>query len=269
MFKAFCWMFADETVKKMVLKNCAIMSGVALVPIIILFLAAIISFNSPFALMFGSALFILAVICLFIPPLLVNGYFWETTSNIIDRKTEIVSASTYDGNVKHVEKITLTNINIPKYLWRGFAASVAMLILELPVILIALSLIIFDVKQLWPGLLAVQIGIWILAPGLCWNYAKNNSIFSILNVYTAGHLIEEKFGRYVWNGFLSILNGILYFIMAFLLNNLFSAPLSPDINNTLSLLKYCIYIFIMYIPWLYTLHVQAFLIGTLGNTDDF
>ena len=265
MFKAFYWMFTDAAVKEMFLKNIKFILITALIAIAIFFIASLFLTN----FIVGGVLFILAIIALLLTTLLIVGYFWEMTASIIERETDIVSSSVYDGKTKSVEKITLPDINFKKCTWRGIASSVAILIMELPVILLLMSRVFLDNELLLPITIIVQFSIWFLSPGLFWNYAKKDSVFSILNVYTAGHLLEKRPGRYLWNCLLLILNFILLGLLTILLNYIFSASTPPDINNPLEMLKYSIYMLFAYIPWLYNIHVKAFLIGTLGDTNDF
>lgn len=265
MFKAFYWMFQKPENKKVFIKNCTILFGILLIFMFILCAMMYLVFT-------GSVLsFLMIFICplLMIPGLLTCGYFWELTSNVIERKTDIISSNIYGGRVKLAENIEIPAIKFFSYIWRGIAGSFAILIMETPVIVLLVYIIIFGKQQLFPALIAIQILIWFLSPGLFWNYAKNNSIFSMFNLYAAGHLFENKPGRYIWNSVLIILTWLMFTVIVGFAEYAIGLPARSDINNMTDIIKFVLSTLIFYLPYVYVQHVYAFLIGTLGNSNDF
>ena len=263
MFKAFYLMFQNEQTKKTFIKNCINLFLVFLIIIGLFLLMMYLIFSES---VYGL-LFVFIAPLMIIPTLLSMGYFWKMVENIIDRRTDIVSSSIYGGKVNLIESIEIPNIKFFSYIWKGFAGSVAVLIMEIPVFVLLLYCLIYKNEQFIPAVIAVQVLIWILSPGLYWNYAKENSIFSILNVYVAGHLFENKPGRYIWNALLSIISWGICIAIAYFLEFIIGVPSS--INSVFDAVKTVIPTLILFVPYLYVLHVHAFLIGTLGNSNDF
>ena len=265
MFKAFYWMFQKPENKKLFIKNSMILFGVTILSLIILCVMVYLVFIES---VFGC-LIIFVLPFLLIPALLTLGYFWEMTAGVIERKTDIVSSSVYNGKVKLIENIKLPEIKFFKFIWRGFSGFVALVIMEVPVIIVFLNIIIFRKPEWFIVLVVIQVLILFLYPGLAWNYAKNNSVFSTWNLYTAGRLLENRPGRYLWNLLLTILAWVAFIIITGIVEYFIGTLSESDINNMQKFIIYLLPTLIFYIPYIYLQHVFAFLIGTLGNSNDY
>jgi hypothetical protein len=258
-------MFQKPETKILFIKNSMILFGITILSLIILCATMYLIFIES---VFGC-LIIFVLPLLLIPSLLTLGYFWEMTASVIDRKTDIVSASVYNGKVKLIENIKLPEIKFFKFVWRGISGFVALIIMEVPVIMIFLNIIIFRKPEWLIVLIIIQVLIWFLYPGLAWNYAKNNSVFSTWNLYTAGHLLENRPGRYLWNLFLMILTWFAFITIVGIAEYIIGIPSENDINNMHGLIMYLLPVLIFYLPYIYLQHVFAFLIGSLGNSNDY
>ena len=89
-------------------------------------------------------------------------------------------------------------------------------------------------------------------PALLWNYAKQNSVFAVWNVPKAVYIIENYFFRYIWNTIL--------FVLFYLLNFFVLYQIYQQFGNIVYLAAGILY--------LYSLHVYAYLLGTLTPLND-
>lgn len=267
MFKAFNWMFSEPETKRMFIKNCSVLFCIQTAFIIISGIAASMFLSGSINALYGIPLAILCSVLCLLTHLLTAGYFWELTSSITERKTDIISSDIYDGKVKLIEHIKIPGIRAG-LIWRGLAACFAMLLLIAPAVLIFLSIFIYNKPHLMITFILVLILTIFFSPGLSWNYARNNSIFSVFNYYTAGALLEKEPGRYFWNSLLLFICWLSYGIIAYVIGQLIGCPDKDSISNIFELFKFLITAFILYIPVLYFLHVKAFLVGTVGSADD-
>lgn len=268
MFKAFFWMFQRKDLCKSFFLNSIVILLVAAIIMAIFCLSGYMVLINKYTL-YGYLGTIFALGCALLLTYFVWGYFWELTASIIERKSDILSSSIYGGQVSVVEVIELPKIEFFKFCWRGFSSSIAMLIMELPVVLLLFSILLFFDKSYIYVIYVVQILIWFLLLGLFWNYAKNNSIFSMLNVYIAGYLIENHPLRYIWNTILNIINYALYYAVVLLVALLLHVKANTDYTNFYDCIRLAGAEFALLLPFFYLLHVQAYLVGTLSPNDDY
>ena len=171
--ESFVWMFKKEGFKK---------------HFAYLFIMTVLFFMVSFGLIVQKSfiLSLIGILIIFLSLFLLLGYMWELTGNVIDRTFDINANQIYDGKIKKVYNIELPELDIKKFIWRGFASVVANIILFIPyVLLIYIGMTNGTVTGFEPPLIILIVLFILLLPAILWNYAKENSIFSVLNIFKA------------------------------------------------------------------------------------
>lgn len=265
----FLWMFKEKTFKNHYFKLLFCTLGLNILAIILAVLLYIFAFDKfILELFFYITLFFLFLI----PNLLPTGYFWELTEKIIDRESDIQANSIYGGRIKKTYKFELPEFNIAKFIWRGFASIVANIIMVIPYILLLFLGIKNDSFYTFPQILIISMILFaLLVPALLWNYAKQDSVFAVLNIPKAVNIIGNYPFRYLKT---IILLFIIYFINAFL-DEVVIKMILPYIRGTfdfkdiLIILGVIIYSIFVIIKSFYLIFVNAYLLGTLAPECEF
>ena len=268
MFKAFYWMFERKDVRNKFFKRNIYILIIAAIIALIFSLSCHLIFTNTYIFYGYLGLFVTFCFTLLLS-YFVLGSFWELTASVIERKTDIISSDIYGGKVSLAEFITLPEINILKFIWRGFSSSIAMIIMEIPVVILFFSTIFLRRSECIYVVYAVQFLIWFLSLGLFWNYANNNSIFSMLNIYVAGYLLENHPFKYIWNSILNIVNYALFYAVGIAIIVIFNISLKQDFNTYYDCIKFAGFEIVALVMWIYILHVQAYLVGTLSPNNDY
>ena len=231
---------------------------------------------------------IIAVLIIIIPLLCITGYFWCLTDNIISREQEPQINNIYDGKAGFVNKITLPEWDLPRFVWRGVASIVATIIMYIPLALLVIAVafnigmitsfwnINPDQAQLCLALLMLFIGFFV--PGLLWNYARRDSVFAVLNLPKAIYLTESYPGSYCLNTFLfivfSILRSLIIRSLAVALgisSYIACANGTPTFTGTPTpdaIIPIIIFAIISFIVGIYWLFVNAYLLGTIAPPSE-
>lgn len=263
MFEAFYWMFKAKDIKK----HFVYLLSVVLICYVITIINCVLTFNvSKYQEILISAATVFAVI----PVLTLLGYFWNLTECIIDRKFDISSASIFNGKLKKVYTITLPEISIKRFVWRGIASIVASLLLSFPVFsMLNLSMnsaMVFN-PAIYTGI-SVFIGLFI--PALLWNYAKNDSIFSVLNFPKAIYVMGNYTGKYILNTAVFV---IFSFITSLIINCFYNIlglnEISPAyILESAKYINFILFTLLVCVLNIYTIFVNAYLLGTIAPPDE-
>ena len=282
MLQPLSWMFKTKDFKKYFWTLCSIDFGFNILALILFISVTTIAdrYTMPviIVLLFSFIIFI-------IPYLFVSGYFWELTFNIIGRDTDISASEIYNGKIKQSEKIELPKIKFFRFIWRGIASIVATIMLILPIILIILSFSkstvkTFEMFSLNPALLpivylSVSIFICLFIPALLHNYAYRDSVFAVLNLRRAVYLMGNYPFRYLWNTFLLFIFSVISaYILRFLsgisgVNFDVTNINTQAISNIHMIIAFAV-IMIITIFWrIYSLFVNAYLLGTLAPKEEF
>lgn len=204
---------------------------------------------------------------------LLNGYYFELTENIINRDYDIQASNLYDGNVKKLIKFELPTLDLKKLLWRGFASTIAIIIMLIPCFLIILiSKSTGNINQVpWQLYLTAAALFLFLVPGLMWNYAMQNSVVATLNIPKAVYIM----GNYPLQYFKTILmllgifsiNFLYHFISSLIMNisGIREDLFNPDVIKIIILL---IYVLIDTTIRIYCIFANAYILGTLVPTDE-
>ena len=273
MFKPFSWIFEIENYKEH-FKYLFLIMFKFLVPAICL--SAFVLFYKGLTPLVTTILVVLAAFLFVAPFLCVQGYFWELTSQIISREWDLMGASVYNGKMKEVYKITLPDIKTKKFIWRGFASVVANIIMCWPlfaVIAISSSLGIagamvlgssmLEMQSYSAGILGATLIYAFLAPALLWNYAKQDSVFAVLNFRKAVFVAGNYSGKYLLNCILyAIFNALLSYLFTFLVA-IFQIQMF-DFTNPIYLIKFALVGVIGYFVYVYCIFVNAYLLGTIA-----
>ena len=234
---------------------------------------------------------IAAIILIIVPGLLITGYFWCLTDNIIDRGLDADINSIYNGrNAKFKNVITLPDWDIKKILWRGVASVVATIILCTPFIELIILFVInqtvitdfwnIDTQFVSIILCVVLLLSVILIPALLWNYARRDSIVAVLNFPKAIYIIATYTGKYLGNAFLFIFYSIIQLFVFIGISLLFGTSITEpsQISNCASCLtslgdgleiKAVIANIIFFIICVYRLFVDAYLLGTIAPPSEY
>ena len=212
-----------------------------------------------------------------IPILFLLGYFWELTDAIINREWDIKSANVYNNKIKTLNKISLPEIRIIKFIWRGIASITASALLAIPIILLVLynlkntqlTLEFFELDSLGANIFYSSIYLFVCSfiPALAWNYARRDSVVAVWNIPKAVFIM----GNYP---FLYWKNTVLFIIFTLLNGFLISNMLNISLNDILNVQNYTqlsfsfsainiTEILAVYLLNIYLIYVNAFLIGTL------
>ena len=268
MLEAFTYMFKIDGAKKhwLFFISLFLFSSVLSYSFILIFKNEI--FNS----LFSFVILFLAIIIFVIPGLILNGYFWNLTDNIVYRDHDVDASLVYDGKIKNINIITLPDLNIRRHIWRSLASLVAMFIMFLPFLLIillsagvsVLSGGFKDFALLYAsGYVGLIILMLLLLPSLMWNYAKQDSIFAGLNIIKAIHIIGNYPLVYIRNVVLIVIVNILGSII------LYNLSLALGVSDTVvPRVSEAVYYFYSLVQGLYIIYVHAFLLGTLAPTNE-
>ena len=152
-----------------------------------------------------------------LPALFMLGYFWNLTENIINREMSIESDNVYNGKIRKICKIELPELKPLSFIWRGFASMVANILIIVPYfLLITLSVLTGSFASIPPqAVIAGAVFYCLFFPALFLNYAKQNSVFAVLNIPKAVSIFGNYPFRYLWA---IILLGIVYGVNFFLDN---------------------------------------------------
>ena len=255
--EAFIWMFKNEEFKKHFWLLC----------IFLIIFVAIIAWAVGFKTIGLSIIMLFTIVFLACMPM---GYFWELTGAIINRDFDVIASQVYDGKIKEVYNVHFPKFNILKFIWRGFASIVAMVILYLP--FYGLNLIavnngtLFDIKIVISLLFILFL---ILLPALFWNYAKQNSVFSMLNIFKATFLV----GNYTFKYFRAIFLLIIICLASYFVDSLlvpFSSMFEGTfvLQNSLISVGFIIGSVFMVIKDVYLMYVAAYVLGTIVPTQE-
>ena len=96
MLEPLVWMFRNKDFKKRFLQLCLTLIVALLILIGLLFSTNVIEFT----FLNGQILNILFTVVCFFTSLIIQGYFWELTSNIISRNWDISASNVYSGKIK-------------------------------------------------------------------------------------------------------------------------------------------------------------------------
>lgn len=275
MLEPLVWMFRNKDFKKRFLQLCLTLIVALLILIGLLFSTNVIEFT----FLNGQILNILFVVVCFFTSLIIQGYFWELTSNIISRNWDISASNVYSGKIKERFFIDLPKINVIRFLWRGLASIVATIMMMLPFVLVIYTSVLttpafnFDVEyieglsvvyQVSCGIVLVML--FIALPALLWNYAKQDSVFAVWNFPKAFYLIDSYPLQYIKNLILFVIFYLLNTGIIYLLNYFFMIvmQLSPQENP----LVYVMIGIISTFMYLYSLHVYAYLLGTIAPVSE-
>lgn len=267
MLEPFIWMFKTSGIKK----HCIYLYSVFIAfflftGILVYLLNSLDSF-----LLFKPYINIIWFICLLLLFLFFQGYFFNLVENIIMRDWDIESTTVYSKKVKTVFKISLPELNIFKIFWRGIASSVAIILLLLPfILLVTTSNAIFVLSKL-SSLFVILIYLFLLLffPALLWNYSTRNSIVAVFNYRKAIYIMGNYTGSYIKN----ILLGIIYYLIdgwfiniivnIFAKNRIFFAE-----HHGINLVYGLILLVIFFTNYIYSLYVNAYLLGTIAPVDE-
>ncbi|MBR6127163.1 hypothetical protein IKQ21_05710 [bacterium] len=223
---------------------------------------------------FTFAIYTIIAIFVFCAPILfIQGYYWELTSQIIDRSSDIISTNIYAKKVREINKITLPEWDVRKYIWRGFASIIATSIMLIPwLAVICLNISQISLYNMNPAirvpLICFAFLFYLLVPGLLWNYAKRDSILAPLNIPKAIYLFGTYTGKYILNIVIMFFVYVLDIIITYILDAVFRfSQIITGITDTkallFSLLIIIPYLILMLVKWLYLVHIHAYLIGTI------
>ena len=275
MLEPLVWMFRNKDFKKRFLQLCLTLIVALLILIGLLFSTNVIEFT----FINGQILNILFAVVCFFTSLIIQGYFWELTSNIISRNWDISASNVYSGKIKERFFIDLPKFNVIRFLWRGLASIVATIMMMLPFVLVIYTSVLttpafnFDVEyieglsvvyQVSCGIVLVML--FIALPALLWNYAKQDSVFAVWNFPKAFYLIDSYPLQYIKNLILFVIFYLLNTGIIYLLNYFFMIvmQLSPQENP----LVYIMIGIISTFMYLYSLHVYAYLLGTIAPVSE-
>lgn len=264
MMNAFVWMFKEKDFKKHFMLLIKWLLILSVIPIALTMLYFLYPFED--FLIKTGLLILIALFCLF-PSLLPMGYFWELTENIIDRTYEIQSNEIYDGKIKKVYKIKLPEFSVKKFVWRGFASIVANIIM----FALYASLLFLYIKNTAEYEFPMEFCIFtwgllaLLVPALLWNYARQNSIFAVLNIPKAIYIIGNYFFRYL--GTLILL--FIVCIINVFLDGFVVQCVSPFITgvfglqNVLIFMGLLIYVLFTILKNFYLIYVTSYILANI------
>ena len=280
MLEPFIWMFKTGNFKMHFLQLFSIVF-IFWIPLAILLLV-LNQLGLLYDLIPGFLFKIAVFIVIILPFLALNGYFWVLTENIISRDTEIASSSVFNGKLNTINKISLPDWNLSKFIWRGIASIVASIILYLPIYLIisVLNVSVTSISNFW-GFSISQVEIlfkvsviiaYLLIPALLWNYARRDSIVAVLNIPKAVYIITEyplRYIRYIISYVLvSIIHSLIVIFIAVICGlaeyQTIAGGYSILHDSVTKVFPLILFAFGIYIVSLYFLFVYSYLLGTLA-----
>ncbi len=280
----FIWMFKTKNFSKRYFQ-------LLLTVIIFLTLAVLFYLSGSFlSTIYPIAKFFLVVAVLLsaLLTLLIQGYFWELTAKIISRDVDIEASNIYTGKIEDIFIIELPEFKPIKFIWRGVASVVASILMFIPFILLVLSaqytevfLLPYDNIEFYKIIYMICYNIiyfcfFALIPAMLWNYAEQNSVVAVWNLRKATYLFETYSFRYIINTVLFIVFYLLnYYILSVFLRvsgiyeYLFKIQSIELLNSVATSIGVIIFLLLIYIIYLYSLHVYAYLLGTIApHTED-
>lgn len=254
--KPFIWMFETENFGKRIMQLLRVLILFFILTYICYFTSGMVQFNN-----FQKLLLCVAA-CVFYSFgwLIIQGYFWELTAKVISRDMDIEANNVYSGKIKSIYTVHLPEFKPMTFLWRGIASVVASIIMVLPYAMLVYStmftesfLMPWDNIQSYHHIYFVSYNLLYLAffafmPAMLWNYAKQNSVFAVWNIPKAVYLLENYFFRYVGHTIL--------FVLFYILNCVILYWVYQTFGNTAAYI-------VSAILYLYSLHVYAYLLGTI------
>lgn len=266
MLKPFIWMFKEQQFYKDYTK-------LLIINIVIVLLAFGMYFFSSY---FSDTNFLLPILIKFLIIILLLGnilcnlgYFWELTSGIIHRTTEIYANNVFNGKIKEKYKYNFPEkFNIKNFIWRGFASIVATILLTGAYAYLFLS---DNFKTSFVGVTAIVVMCFLslFIPALLWNYARLNSIFSVWNIFKAKYVFQNYTFTYLKNIIVAILFASIDFGLIYIIFNLiknininFIEPSFVDISFILLITV------VVLIKFIYNIFVYAYLLGTIAPSAE-
>lgn len=267
--EAFLWMFKEKDFKKYYFKLLFSTLGLNFLAIVLTVLLYTFALDKFIMEIF---FYIIIFFLLLTPILLPTGYFWELTEKIIDRETDVQANSVYNGKIKKTWKFELPEFSITRFIWRGFASIVANIIMIVPYLLLLFIGIKNNSFCTFPQILIISLILFaLLVPALLWNYAKQNSVFAVLNIPKAVNIMGNYPFRYLKT---IILLFIIYLINVFL-DEVIIKMILPyitgifDFKDILIILGIIIYSIFIIIKSFYLIFINAYLLGTLTPENEF
>lgn len=271
MFEAFKWMFKNEDFWKQVFYLIR-------VSVFAILLAAAIIAGGFFIKDSYPIVYILSIIAtiviLALIPLFYQGYFWELTMSITERKTDTSAPNIYKKwSIKEIVTVELPELSTKKFVWRGISSIVATILLIYPIaILFGISL--FSMKTGFNLNIETMIATYGFAflfisffiPALLWNYAVRDSVIAVWNLPKAIHIIGCYTVKYLWNVALLLFVCVAHnFFLIIVSKVLEQAAMTNDFMNLAALIIYGI---IYYAVYVYMIFVNAYLIGTVAPPSE-
>lgn len=254
MLEAFIWMFKKDEFKKHFL-YLSVMLVITIAIASAFFLLNLSRLSD--IIITVSALFLLVFFLLSF-----LGYFWNLTEHIIDRDVEIISNEIYDGKIKKIFHFALPEFNLTKLAWRGLASIVASLVFLIPYFeLLYLGFQSGSLTQsTYSSLIFLNLFYFAFAPALFWNYAKQNSIFAVLDFRKAVYIMGNFFFKYF--------GVIIFYVFIFIINELFDSVVLVSIKSLFSSQIFMVPVIILLsiiigLKNIYMIFVNAYILGTL------
>ena len=278
MFEPFIWMFkTKDFFKRYMQLLVAVVASLGLA-IISYFLGTLFTWNSNFSIFFYVLSALLPLVLIFF----IQGYFWELTAKIISRDVDIAANSIYSGKIKTIFIIDLPDFKPFRYIWRGIASVFASILMFIPFILLVVSsfytkifFLPYDNIEFYHRLYAISYNViyfifFALVPAMLWNYAKQDSVTAVWDFRKAIYLFENYPLRYIGNTILFILFYIVnYYLLAGFavvngIQSFFATHSLEFLSSTVACVCILLFFLVMYVVYLYSLHVYAYLLGTIA-----
>ncbi len=277
MLEPFIWMFKAENFGKRYLQLLIAIVIFTLIAILTNLIGASLPKESGAA----NTFLIISIASPILLIFLIQGYFWELTAGIISRDIDIMASNIYSGKIKSVFKIKIPDFNPFSFIWRGFASIIASILMFIPFILLVMStqytqvfFLPYENAEFYHKIYAICYNViyflfFALIPALLWNYAKENSIVAVWNLRKAIYLLETYPLKYIWNTFLFIIFYLFNYLILFVIQKyVFNLSLLKITNISLISFGVFFFLFISYLIYLYSLHVYAYLLGTIAPTSE-
>lgn len=280
MFEPFIWMFKTKNFLDRYIQ--------LFVSVIVVLLLAVLSYVIgsviPSTVSASKFFYILSALLPLLLALMIQGYFWELTAKIISRDVDIEASNIYSGKIKNIFIIELPEFKPFSFVWRGFASVIASILMLVPFILLVISsfytqifFLPYDNIEIYHKMYAISYNVvyflfFALVPAMLWNYAKQNSIVAVWDIRKAIYLLETYPFRYIINTVLFILFYLLnyYLLAGFALVNgvqafILKAQYLSIFSSAATSIGIILFISVIYIIYLYSLHVYAYLLGTIAS----
>lgn len=268
--EAFIWMFKKKDYMKQFL--------IFMVTILVLIISAMLiyyniivdiknssSINFMFYFKPVFSLFLVAL-----PLLIIIGYFFKLTLNVIQRKYTQELSNIYDGIMSKNCEIELPKLNLFSLALKGIGAVIAMIV---PITAVSglfyISFVHGNAHELpLPVWIFIIVFLLFLIPALLWNYAKENTLFSMINLSKSVYIIGNYFFNYIKTIiallFASTISSIIshFTITTFGSTNL--AIKTLDIMH----INFFIALSLDYILIVYLTFVYAYIIGTIAPIEE-